>query len=64
MYSFFYKFVLSIVVVLCAYESLDYLFNNTPPNNDIAFMGMVIAVLLLIERLYIILWVESKVQIK
>ena len=60
--SFLYKFVLVLVVALCGVESFDYLVNNTPPNPDIAAMGMLLCCCLLLERLYVVLWVENKLK--
>lgn len=54
-----YKIILCIVVALCGWEAIDYIFTNTPPNSDIAFVAMLTSVWLLIERLYIILIVEQ-----
>jgi len=59
MNSTLYKFILCTVVALCAWEALDYLFNATPPNSDIAFIALVISVWLLLERLFIILIVDQ-----
>lgn len=58
MNSNLYKFAACLVMALLLSESLDYIITYTPPNPDIAFLGMVIAFLLLAERLYIILWAE------
>jgi hypothetical protein len=64
MNSKLYKLTVCIIMALCAVESLDYLFNNTIPNPHIAFLGMFTCCLLLAERLYIILWLESHEGIK
>ena len=59
MYSNVYKFVMCAVIALCSMEAIDYIVNTVTPNSDIALMGMVFTILLLFERLYVIVFVES-----
>jgi hypothetical protein len=60
MLSIIYKFNLCLIVALCIRESWDFAVHDVLPSPYIAFLAMVITILLLIERLYILLWMEQK----
>lgn len=59
MLSLIYKLALCIFVALCIRESWDFVVNDVVPNSHITLIAMTVSILLLIERLYILLWLEN-----